>query len=161
MRTSKGALRTVAVFEAAKGALVLAAGFGVLTFIHRDLAHAADELVRAFHLNPASRYPRIFLHAARSADDARIWLLAAGAMTYALARFVEAYGLWRSRRWAEWLAAAWGGVYIPIELYELARGLTWAKGLLLVVNIAIVAYLIAVLRNERMAARAGAGRAGI
>jgi hypothetical protein len=41
---------------------------------------ALDELVRHFHLNPASRYPRIFLDLAREATPPQLWLLAGGAL---------------------------------------------------------------------------------
>ena len=151
----KSGVRIVAVFEAVKGALVLVAGFGLLAAVHQDLGAAADALVEAFHLNPASRYPRIFIQAAQFAGDGRLGLLAAGAMAYALVRFIEAYGLWRTRRWAEWFAVASGGLYIPIELYELARGLSWAKALLLVVNVAIVAYMTFVLWRSKRARSVG------
>ena len=83
--------------------------------------------------------------------DARLWLLAAAAAGYATLRFVEAYGLWRKRRWAEWFAVASGGLYIPIELYELSLGMSWVKLSLLAVNAAIVAYLGLVLRRSRRA----------
>src|SRR5436305_641496 len=43
-------VRTVALFEAAKGALVLAAGLGLLGLIHRDVQAFAERLVRASHL---------------------------------------------------------------------------------------------------------------
>lgn len=155
MNATAGGVRIVAVFEAAKGALVLAAGFGLLAAFHAGLGAAAEELVEAFHLNPASRYPRIFIQAAESVGDGRLWLLAAGAMAYALVRFVEAYGLWRARRWAEWFAVASGGLYIPVELYELARGVSWARVLLLAVNVAIVAYMAIVLRRSSRRRAAG------
>lgn len=144
-------VRFVALVEALKGALVLAAGLGLFALVHRHAQSAADELVMHFHLNPASRYPRIFIDAARSMTDARLWLLAAAAAGYAMLRFVEAYGLWRKRRWAEWFAVASGGLYIPIELYELSLGLSWVKLSLLAVNAAIVAYLGLVLRRSRRA----------
>jgi hypothetical protein len=56
---SRDGLRTIAAFEAAKGLLVLAAGVAALRFIRADVQAAAEELVRHFHLNPASRSPRI------------------------------------------------------------------------------------------------------
>lgn len=134
-------LRTVAMFEAAKGALVLLAGFGVFALIHRDAQHVADQLVRHFHLNPAHRFPRIFLHLAGQATPAHLWLLAAGGLCYALLHFLEAYGLWRERRWAEWLAVITSGIYLPIEVWEVSKGLTWPRVTLLVINLAIVLYL--------------------
>ena len=150
MRSSSG-LRAVALFEAAKGALVLLAGCGVFALIHHHVQHTADELVRHFHLNPASRYPRIFLHLAGEATPPRLWLLAFGALCYALVRFVEAYGLWRERRWAEWLAIVSGGIYLPIEIWEPSKGITWPRLLLFSVNIAIVAYLGRALARHRQA----------
>ena len=83
MRLSQG-IRLVALFEAAKGALILLAGFGLLALVHRDLQHVADEVVRRFHLNPARHYPRIFIEAAGKATDARLWLLAGAALLGAL-----------------------------------------------------------------------------
>jgi uncharacterized membrane protein (DUF2068 family) len=99
MKLSRG-IRLVALFEGAKGALILLAGFGLLALVHRDLQDVADELVRRFHLNPARHYPRIFIEAAGKTTDTRLWLLAGAALLYAVFRFVEAYGLWRERRWA-------------------------------------------------------------
>ena len=62
--TRRRGLRMVAVFEGAKGGLVLVTGVGLLAFIHRHLHSAAEEVVRHLHLNPARHYPRIFLDAA-------------------------------------------------------------------------------------------------
>lgn len=134
-------VRVVAVFEAAKGLLILVAGFGLLAVVHQDAEWLAEELVRHFHLNPASRYPRVFLDLADRLADVRLWMLAALAFAYASIRLIEAYGLWRARRWAEWLAVASGAIYVPIEVYELFSGLTPIKVGTLAVNLAIVAYM--------------------
>ena len=137
------------MFEGAKGTLVLIAGFGLLTLVHRDLHQAAEELVCRFHMNPAHHYPKIFIDAATHVTDARLWVLSASAILYAAVRFVEAYGLWRRQPWAEWFAVLTGGMYIPIEIYELLKGVTWAKVVVLVVNAGIVGYLAYVLFNSR------------
>ena len=134
-------VRVVAVFEAAKGVLVLMAGFGLLSILHQDVQRVAEDLVRHFHLNPASRYPRIFVEAADRVSDMRLWLLAALAFGYATVRLAEAYGLWRRRRWAEWFAVASGGIYVPIEIYELFQGLSTIKVATLTVNVGIVLYM--------------------
>src|SRR5579859_647617 len=120
-------LRLVAVFEAAKGVLVMLAGFGILALMHRDLQDYAEQLVAHMHLNPAKGYPEIFIDAAANATNARLWMLASFALAYSVVRWIEAYGLWRAKRWAEWVAVASGGIYVPAELYELARGVSWMK----------------------------------
>lgn len=148
MRPQTG-LGIVAAFEAAKGLLVLLAGFGLLALVHRDAQGAAEDVVRHFHLNPASHYPSIFLDLSSRMSDMRLWLFAALAFCYAGFRLTEAYGLWRDRRWAEWLAVASGGLYIPIEIYELFSGVSWIKAGLLATNAGIVVYMIHALRQRR------------
>lgn len=135
-------LRVVALFEGAKGGLVLVTGFGLLAFIHRDLHNAAEEVVRHFHLNPARHYPRVFLDAAGRVTDTELWLLALSAFLYAAVRFIEAYGLWHRKLWAAWFGVLSGGVYIPVELLEVAHRPSWARLAVLSINLAIVAYLV-------------------
>ena len=145
----QGGLRVVAVFEGAKGGLVLVTGLGLLAFIHRGLHTAAEEVVRHLHLNPARHYPRIFLDAAARVTDTQLWILAVSAFLYVVVRFIEAFGLWRRKLWAQWFGALSGGIYIPMELLEVTRGLSWAKVAVLSVNSAIVAYLVYTLTTSR------------
>jgi uncharacterized membrane protein (DUF2068 family) len=143
-------LRAVALFEAAKGVLVLVAGFGLARLVHRDVQQAAEELVDRLHLNPAKHYPRIFIDLAANLSDAQLWALAALAAVYAALRLTEAYGLWFGRRWGEWIAAVSGGVYVPVEIYELARGASWIKLGALLLNAAVVGYMCyALWRGDR------------
>jgi uncharacterized membrane protein (DUF2068 family) len=147
----RSGVRTVAAFEAAKGVVVLLAGFGLLGLIHRDVQTAAEHFVERLHLNPARHYPHIFIDAASQATDARLWMLAWLAFCYATLRLVEAYGLSRERRWAQWFALISGGVYLPLEVVELALGVTVFKALALVVNAGIVGYMAYVLRRPQPA----------
>jgi len=138
----------VAVFEALKGAIVFVAGFGLTRLVHRDVAHAAHALIDRLHLDAARKFPHIFLQLAANLSDAQLWGLAVLALAYALLRFAEAYGLWFQRRWGEWVAAVSGGIYVPVELYELARGVTWIKLAALLLNAAVVAYMCYMLWRE-------------
>jgi uncharacterized membrane protein (DUF2068 family) len=135
-------VRVVAVFEALKGALVLAAGFGLLSLGQHDLQAMAERLVRHSHLDPARHYPRIFLEAASHTNDARLRSLAALAFLYAAVRLVEAYGLWHMRVWAEWFAIVAGSVFLPVEVYELFRRATGMRLIVFLTNLLIVAYLV-------------------
>jgi uncharacterized membrane protein (DUF2068 family) len=146
---SRAGLRTVAILEGMKGLFVLGAGLGLLSLIHRDVQGLADKVVQHFHLNPASRYPHIFLEAATKVTDTGLWLLAMTALLYALARFVEAYGLWYRRRWAQWFAIVTSALYLPIESYELLQGVTAVKALFFLVNAAIILRLSGVLGRAK------------
>lgn len=143
-------LRTVAVFEAFKGMLALLAGAGLFYFIPRDLRHIVVELVGRLHLNPGKSYPNVFLRVVEDASNAQLWLIAVLVIVYAGVRFTEAYGLWFARKWAEWLAAVSGGIYVPLEMYELARHVTWVRIAALGLNIFIVAFMcFALWRRSR------------
>jgi uncharacterized membrane protein (DUF2068 family) len=144
-------LRTIALVEGAKSLAVLAAGTGVLALFHHSLQDAAETLVRHLHLNPASKYPRIFIDAAANLNDTGLLLLAGVAFVYAATHLAEAAGLWLERRWAEWLGVCNGSIYIPFELYEVMRHATALKIGTLLVNAAIVAYLARELWRKRSA----------
>ena len=142
------AIRSVALLEAFKGLLVLLGGLGILALFHRNVHDAAVELIRHAHLNPASHYPTIFLDAASQINDSRLWLYALGAACYSSLRLVEAYGLWLSKAWAEWLAASSGAIYVPFEIVELVRTSSLLGLLILAVNLLIVLLMLQALRNR-------------
>jgi uncharacterized membrane protein (DUF2068 family) len=138
---SEDLIRIAAVFEAAKGLLVLITGFGLLLFIHKDLHLLAEQIVRNLHLNPAREYPKIFVDAADHITDIQLLALAVSAGIYSVVRLIEAYGLWFHRQWAEWFGVITGGIYIPAEVYELSQGVTMIKLVILIINVMIVASL--------------------
>lgn len=154
------AIRTVALIEAAKGAMVLMVGFGLVSLGHGDVQRTAEGWVAQAHLNPDAHYPRVFFDLVRQVTAGRLALIAAGTLLYAGLRFVEAYGLWFERRWAEWLAALSCTLYIPFELFELAKRVTPLGLGALVVNLTIVAFMTAGLRSSRRVARLKGSPAG-
>ncbi|HEY3309369.1 MAG TPA: DUF2127 domain-containing protein [Desulfuromonadaceae bacterium] len=138
-------LHVVALFEGAKGLLVLLVGFGLLSFIHKDIHEAAMRLVESSHLNPASHYPRIFIDLMDRVNDTKLWSMAIAAAMYFVVRMVEAVGLWLRKSWAEWFAVLTGGMYIPLEIFEVTRSVTWPRVTLLIINVFVVFYLLLVL----------------
>jgi len=134
----------VALLEAAKGAVVILAGFGLMALVHRDVQAVAENIVRHLHINPARHLPHIFLDAAAAATDARLWAMALAAMLYAIIRFAEAYGLWREQAWAEWFGIISGSLYLPVEVYELTVHVSLIKICILLVNLIVVGWLIMV-----------------
>jgi uncharacterized membrane protein (DUF2068 family) len=60
----------------------------------------------------------------------------------------EAVGLWMRKKWAEWFAVLTGGLYIPVEIYEVVHRITWPRISILIVNIGIVSYLLFVLFRD-------------
>jgi uncharacterized membrane protein (DUF2068 family) len=149
------ALRPIAVFEAFKGAIVLIAGCGLLGFLDRDNEVFAEQLIRHLHLDPAQHYAQLFIMTMAQQTDSQLMALAGFAAIYAAVRFTEAYGLWYERRWAEWLAALSGGVYLPIEIYEIVHRATWIKCAALMLNVIVVAYMVWLLSQTQRRRAAG------
>ncbi len=150
--TSSGlrkSLDIVAVIEAAKGTIVLLAGFGLLGLLHRDLHVWSSEIVEHLHLNPARKYPHIFIDLFSSLTDQRLWLMAGMALLYSTIRFAEAYGLWKQKTWAEWLALVGGCIYLPPEAYAVYHKATVLHVSALVVNLVIVLLVAKVLLQKR------------
>jgi uncharacterized membrane protein (DUF2068 family) len=142
MESKSADLRFAAVFEAAKGILVFATACAIFKFIHTDVQVAAEQLVSRFHMNPASLYPRIFLEIASNLNDTRLLALGFGGIAYAVVRLVEAYGLWYGKRWAWTFGMISAGLYIPIEIFELAKRANWAEAVLFLVNLLILVVLL-------------------
>ena len=142
-------LRAVALFEALKGTIVLVAGFGLAHAIGGDVGEFAERLVHRMHLDAAKHFPRIFIDLANNLSDGQLWGLASLALAYSILRFAEAYGLWFEHRWGEWIAALSGGIYVPVEIYELTRGYSIVKMAALVLNTLVVGYMCYLLLRRR------------
>ena len=152
-------IRAIAFVEGLKGFVTLCAASGLLLLVHEDLNRLAVALVEHAHLNPAAKYPRVFIEAATHLQDSRLVLVAAGAAAYSLLRFIESYGLFRERAWAEALAAASGTIYVPFEVVELVRHPGWLSAALLAVNLAIVVVMVRALLQRRRSKDARDGNA--
>ncbi len=144
------ALRAIAVFEIAKGVAALSAGIGILGFAHRDLVRVAHALLGHLHLDPEARFPQLIVDYAGLIGNADLRGLLMLAAVYALIRFVEGYGLWRQRYWAEWLAALSGAVYLPLEANHLLGHATALNGVVLLGNLCVVAYMVCRLCVHRV-----------
>ena len=73
------------------------------------------------------------------------WLIAA-IFGYASLLFVESFGLWSGRRWGEYFSVVATSVFLPWEIYALTEKFTVVRVLLLLINIAAVAWLVVTKR---------------
>jgi uncharacterized membrane protein (DUF2068 family) len=141
------ALRSVAVFEAAKGAIVLLLGCGVFDLIHKNLDDIAERVAEVLRVNPEGKLSYLFVKLASHTTDRTLWVLAFGALVYAAVRWIDAYGLWREREWAQWFALLSTALYLPAELYWLLRHPSLLKCGVLVTNIFILLFMLTLRVN--------------
>jgi uncharacterized membrane protein (DUF2068 family) len=72
-----------------------------------------------------------------------ITILTIGLPAYAVVELVEGIGLWLGQRWGEYFAMIATSVFLPVEVWELARGdITWLKVAAFVINLVLVIYLV-------------------
>ncbi len=148
-RAQRNLLRAVASFEFAKGLFVLLIGLSALLLVHKDAWVIAESLLALFHVNTDRRWAQDFLDFADRLTEARLWAVAQLAFAYSVLRFAEAYGLWKQRTWAEWLAFISGTLFLPLEIHGLMRGVTLLRSIVFVANLGIVLYMLFLLREER------------
>jgi len=149
------ALRCIAVFEAAKGLLVLAATGGLISLRHTDLHAAADAFLLRHGVNPERHYTRLFIESLAKATNHHVGAIAAVGFAYVLIRLVEAYGLWQGKHWAEWFAVISAGIYLPLEFQHFAHHPNALNAGLILFNIAIILYLARLLNQQRAERWAG------
>ena len=137
-------VQLIALYEATKGVLIVALGIGLLSLLHRDLQMLAEHFVERLHLSADGHYSHIFIEAVTKINDNNIKVFALIAFADAALRFVQAYGLWHLRRWAEWLTIFSSAIYLPIEIYEIYQKFTVFRVGLFLVNLLIVIYLLRV-----------------
>lgn len=135
------ALRAIALFEAAKGLVALAALIGLLDLMHHDLHKLALALLWRFHLDPQMHYPGLLLHYADLLSALNLRTLAPLALGYVTLRLLEAWGLWKEKMWAEWLAALSGALYLPLETAHLVHRPTLINGAVLLTNLLVVGFM--------------------
>jgi uncharacterized membrane protein (DUF2068 family) len=143
-------LRLIALFKLVKAALLIAVGVGALKLVHKDVAGAVEHWVELLRLDPNNHYIDTVLEKASNLTPDKIKQLGLGSMIYAGLFLTEGIGLWLEKRWAEWLTVIITSSLIPIEIYEIYRHPTAIKIAVLLINIAIVAYLLYRIRGKRM-----------
>ncbi|HYW29923.1 MAG TPA: DUF2127 domain-containing protein [Gemmatimonas sp.] len=71
-----------------------------------------------------------------------------GMLLYGILFAVECVGLWRRKIWAEWLTVVASGLLIPLEVWEVISRISPLRVLALVLNVAVVWYLVRQLRRN-------------
>jgi uncharacterized membrane protein (DUF2068 family) len=144
---SKAGLRTVAVFESVKGLAVIVLA-GALIVYHDHIEDFAEDLLYNLHVDFDRRWAQAFMRGASRLSDTRLWTILAIAFSYAAVRFVEAWGLWNRRVWAEWFALLSGTLYLPLEILKVAERASWERVGVLAVNLVIILYMLEIRVRE-------------
>lgn len=137
-------LLLIAIFKLAKAIALIAAGVGVFRLLNPAVAQRVESWLAQIQLAPGRRI-LAFLDGANAEKIEGLGLLAFG---YALLFLIEGTGLLLRKRWAEWFTIIVTGSLLPFEIYELAKGASAAKIAAIVINAAVVVYLVIRVRKR-------------
>jgi uncharacterized membrane protein (DUF2068 family) len=81
------------------------------------------------------------LEKALAAKPSTLALVTLMLAAYALLEVVEGVGLWLLKRWGEYFAVVATSVFLPLEIHDLAKGITMTRVVTFTINVAAVIYL--------------------
>ncbi len=142
-------LRLIAVFKLLQSLVIATAALTTLHLIRPVVAARLQAWAEDLPVDAQQDVLRRMVSHLLDLPTGDVKAIAGGALLYALLFLVEGVGLWRGKRWAEWLTVGATASLIPAEVWELARHPGWGKLVLIAVNVAVVWYLIRHLRHER------------
>jgi uncharacterized membrane protein (DUF2068 family) len=139
----------VAAFKLFKGLFLLALGIGLFKSLHHDTAAALERWADLFRVDDGNvHFQRLLLWVA-FVSPRKIKELGVGTFFYSALMLTEGVGLSLQKRWAEYFSIIATSAFLPLEIYELVRRVTLEKVGILIVNIAVIVYLIVELRLSR------------
>jgi len=142
-------LRLIALFKLLKAILLIAVGVSALKLLHKDVASVVERWVAILGLDPGKQYVARALEKAANLTPNKIKGLGIVSFFYAGLFLTEGIGLWLQKRWAEWFTVIITSTLVPVEVYEIHRHPSPMKILVLVINVAVVGYLLYRIRNKR------------
>ncbi len=143
-------LELIAAYKLLQAALLVSVGAGALKLLHKDVAEFLTNLAHGLSMNTEGRLVRFLLEKAALIDDHRLREISVFVFCYAALGLLEGLGLMWEKVWAEYLTAVLTASFLPLEIYELANRVTWLRVSLLVVNLAVLAYLMFHLIRRRV-----------
>ena len=143
-----GLIRLIAVFKLLKAAALIVVGFGILKLIHNDAGAQLEHWVAMCGFDPGSRLISHAIEKAANLSPHKFREFSIVSFIYAGLFLTEGIGLWLMKRWAEWFTVIITSSLVPVEIYEILHHPTAIKVLVLVINIAVVVYLLYRIKSE-------------
>jgi uncharacterized membrane protein (DUF2068 family) len=148
---SKGSrgLWLIAAFKLLKGLSLLALSIGALKLLHKDVAAEAEHWINYLRFDPQNHYIQKLIEKFGMIDDRKLKQLSLGTFLYSGLFLTEGVGLALRKRWAEYLTIISTASLLPLEMYEIAKRVSVVRVVLLLINIAVVVYLVREVRRTR------------
>ena len=148
IKGSRGLL-LIAAFKLIKGFALLALAIGALQLLHKDVAAQVAQWIDVLRVDPHNHYIQEALAKLGMVDDRKLKALSVGTFFYSALYLTEGIGLSLRKRWAEYVTIISTASLLPLEVFEIVKQVSAPKILLLLINIAVVVYLVIEVRRPR------------
>lgn len=152
-RRPQGLVVAIGLFKLVKAAVLVTVGVLGLVQTRGQLIWKSERVVSWLGLTTGRRMMAHGIDKLAELDRATLHRLAALALAYAAVFLVEGAGLVLRKTWAEWLTVVVTASFVPIEVYELVKHPGAGNVATLILNLAIVAYLLLRRLGERRGLR--------
>jgi uncharacterized membrane protein (DUF2068 family) len=140
----------IAFFKFAQALLFFAIGIGARRLIHQDVVDRIFDFAEHLRFNPEPRLVNFILEKASLLNDPLLRRIGLAAFAYGALVLAEGIGLYLEKAWGEYLTLAITASFLPWEIIEIFRRLTWIRAGLLTINILVFVYLLYLLiGNQR------------
>jgi uncharacterized membrane protein (DUF2068 family) len=146
-------LLLIGLFKLGKAIFFFALGIGALHLLHKDLADEMLRLATALKFDPESKFVTLLMEKVDMIDTHRLIQISFATFAYSALALTEGIGLMLEKVWAEYLTLILTISFLPWELYELARHPNWFRLSLLLINLAVLWYLLWLLRRKKTDSR--------
>jgi uncharacterized membrane protein (DUF2068 family) len=140
----------IAAYKSLQALLFIALGVGALRLLHKDVGDVFEQIRDALHFNPESRLINLILEKVSLVDDKMLRRIGAVAFSYAALSLAEGIGLYLEKAWGEVLTLAITVSFLPWEIFEIVRHVTWVRVALLIINLLVFFYLFKTVAARRM-----------
>lgn len=138
----------IALFKLFKALLLVAVGIGAIKFLHKDLSATALHWAEVLRVDTGNRFIHRILVRIFRVTPKQLKELSVGTFIYAGLFATEGIGLLLRKHWAEYFVIVTTALFIPLEIYELARHFTMVKLMVTAINVLIVWYLVVRVRSR-------------
>lgn len=131
-----------------KGIFFILLGIGALKLMHKDIVYMMSRWAVDLRFDPENRFVNLVLEKVALIDAHKLKEISAAIFCYAALDWIEGLGLVFEKVWAEYLTLILTASFLPWELFEIARHATWAKFVLMLINLLVLIYLVFVVQQR-------------
>ena len=147
-RTGYFGFRVIGFLKVGSGLLALVLGMAFVRFLNHDPAEFIERMGTHLRLDPHNHLINRVISFLTGIDRSRLRAIQAGTFFYAILHLIEGVGLILERDWAGYLVVIATSSLVPFEVYEITQKRSLVRFTVLIVNLAIVIYLIIQLRKH-------------